>query len=225
MSKGLITLIGVVASVAVIALGFFLVALPIWLQSVAVDAQTQTVKTTNALYQTQVDTLRVQEDNLEEINGAVAGLRAQIPASGQLDDVFEVIGRAAEASGASILSITAGETTAFVVRTGIADDGTAQAPAAEVPAAEAVPAPDASSTPVEGATGDVTAPVVAAPGRQQVDFAITVTAPTMDQATAFLDALRAGPRLLSSITATASDNGEGGVALQVSALTFVDEEG
>ena len=220
MSKSLITLIGVVVSIAVIALGFFLVALPIWVESVSVDAQTQTVQTTNALYQSQVDTLQEQEDNLAAINEEVSGLRTQIPASGQLDDVFEVIGRAAEASGASILSITAGETTAFVVRTGIEDDGVVEAPPAE-----ATPAPDASATPEAGAADDAGTPVVAAPGRQQVDFAITVTAPNMDQATAFLDALRAGPRLLSSVTATASDNGEGGVALQVSALTFVDQEG
>ncbi|WP_314502643.1 hypothetical protein [uncultured Microbacterium sp.] len=217
MSKGLITLIGVVVSIGVIALGFFLVALPIWLQSVAVDAQTQTVQSTNALYQSQVDTLGDQEENLDAINGEVAGLRAQIPASGQLDDVFEVIGRAAEASGASILSITAGETTAFVVRTGVEEDGV------EAPPAVATPAPDASEAPEAGVPDDAIPPVAPAAGRQQVDFAITVTAPTMDQATAFLDALRAGPRLLSSITATASDNGEGGVALQVSALTFVDE--
>ena len=62
-------------------------------------------------------------------------------------------------------------------------------------------------------------------GRQQVDFAISVTAADMAQATAFLDALRAGPRLLSSITATATQTGEGSVDVQVSALTYVDAEG
>ena len=218
MSKGLITIIGLVVSIGVIALGFFLVALPIWVQSVAVDAQTQTVQTTNALYQSQVDSLREQEDDLAAINAEVVALQAQIPESGQLDDVFEVIGRAAESSGAAILSITAGESTPFAVRTGVEDESAAEAPAAETtPAPEATPAPDA--------TGADAAPEDAAPGRQQVEFAITVTAPTMDQATAFLDALRAGPRLLSSVTATAADNGEGGVALQVSALTYVATRG
>ena len=47
----------------------------------------------------------------------------------------------------------------------------------------------------------------------------------MAAATAFLDALRAGPRLLSSITATTADTGEGGIMVQISALTYVDSEG
>ena len=52
-----------------------------------------------------------------------------------------------------------------------------------------------------------------------------MTAADMDQATAFLDALRAGPRLLSSITATTTQTGEGSVDVQVTALTYVDAEG
>jgi hypothetical protein len=220
MSKGIITAIGLIVSIGVVALAFFLVALPIWVQSVAVDAQTQTVETTNALYQSQVDSLREQEENLDVINAEVAALRAQIPATGQLDDVFEVIGRAAQSSGATILSITAGENTAFSARNGVADDTLAEAP---VP--EATPNPEAAVQPDAGTTGVAPSPDIAQPGRQQVEFAITVTAPTMDQATAFLDALRAGPRLLTSVTTNAADNGEGGIALQVSALTFVDAEG
>lgn len=220
MSKALITTVGLVVSIGVVALGFFLVALPIWVQSIAVDAQTQTVETTNALYQSQVESLREQEEDLDAINGEVAALRAQIPATGQLDDVFEVIGRAAESSGASILSITAGETAAFAVRAGVDD-----ASESETPTPEVTPAPAATTPPETGTTDVAPVPEATSPGRQQVEFAITVTAPTMDQATVFLDGLRAGPRLLSSITASAVDNGEGGVALQVAALTFVDAEG
>jgi len=65
----------------------------------------------------------------------------------------------------------------------------------------------------------------AAAGRQQVDFVISATAGDMEQATAFLDALRAGPRLLNSVTATMTQNGGGGVDVQISALTYVDAEG
>lgn len=223
MSKGLITVVGLVVSLGVVALGFFLVALPIWAQSVAVDSQTQTVETTNDLYQSQVDVLRQQEENLAAINGDVATLRAQIPAANQLDDVFEVVGRAAGAASVSIVSITAGETAEFVVRTDVDPETSATASPADAAPAEAAPAPDATAVPSDGAT-DV-APDAPASGRQQVDFAITVTAPNMDQATAFLDALRGGPRLLSSVNAIASVNGEGGVDLQVSALTYVDAEG
>ena len=47
----------------------------------------------------------------------------------------------------------------------------------------------------------------------------------MAQATAFLDALRAGPRLLSSVIATSTQSGAGDVDIQISALTYVDAEG
>jgi hypothetical protein len=47
----------------------------------------------------------------------------------------------------------------------------------------------------------------------------------MAQVTAFLDALRAGPRLLHSITATSAQTGEGTIDLQVKAHTFIDVEG
>ena len=57
MSKTLITALGLIVSLGVIALGVFLVALPIYVQSVGVDAQTATVANTNAIYQAQVDSL------------------------------------------------------------------------------------------------------------------------------------------------------------------------
>ena len=46
---------------------------------------------TNELYQSQVDQLREEEERLGEIDASVAGLRAQMPATGQLDDVFEIV--------------------------------------------------------------------------------------------------------------------------------------
>ena len=148
---------------------------------------------------------------------------AQIPATGQLDDVFEVVARAAEASGVSLTAVTAGEQVVFVVRTGTED-------AAAVPAPAPEPTPEATAEATEGtdaaseATATTAAPATPA-GRQQVDFVISATAADMAQATAFLDALRTGPRLLNSVTATSSQSGEGTVDLQVSALTYIDEEG
>ena len=228
MPKHLVTALGLIISLGVIALGVFLVALPVYFQAVTVDGQTATVASTNAIYQAQVDNLRAEEDNLDQINADVAELRSQIPATAQLDDVFEVVGQAAEASGVSITSVTAGEKVAYVVRTGVVDDESA----AVAPAPEPTPAPTTEGT--DAATGDTaTVPdaatgagvVTAAPGRQQVDFVISATAADMAQATAFLDALRAGPRLLNNVTATATQSGEGTVDIQITALTYVDEEG
>lgn len=224
MPKHLVTVLGLILSLGVIALGFFLVAVPQFFQALGVDAQTATVANTNAIYQAQVDTLREEEERLDEINAAVADLRSQIPATGQLDDVFEVVGRAAEASGVALTAVTAGDQVAFVVRTGVEED----------PAAAPAPAPTPTPAPTTGATDaaaggsattpDATAGAGAAPtsGRQQVDFVIQATATDMAQATAFLDALRAGPRLLSNVTATTAQNGEGAIDVQITALTYVD---
>lgn len=220
MPKHLVTAIGLIVSLGVIALGVFLVALPLYVQAVGVDAQTAAVTSTNAIYQAQVDNLTAQNENLDEINADVAHLRAQIPANGQLDDVFEVVGRAAAASGVQLTAVTAGEQVAFVTRTGV-DDA-----AAAVPESAPADAADGSTVDAAETTEPATpAPGVAQDGRQQVSFAISATATDMAQATAFLDALRAGPRLLSSITATTSESGDGSVALQISALTYVDAEG
>ena len=221
MQKGIITVIGLVVSVGIVVLALVLGALPVYLQSVAVDVETASVANTNAIYQAQVDNLRAEQENLDTINASVAGLRAQIPASAQLDDVFEVIGRAAEEADVDIVSISAGQQVAFTPHAGVVD--------------ETAPPPADSSTDATGGsadgtgvddgtgTGDAQTPAPAS-GRQQVDFAIQVTAPDMDHVTDFLDQLRAGPRLLSSISAT-TVTGDEGLTVQVSALTYVDSEG
>jgi len=222
MPKHIVTAIGLIVSLGVIALGVFLVALPLYFQAVAVDTQTSAVASTNALYETQVDSLTAQQENLGDIEANVAELRSQIPATGQLDDVFEVVAHAAEASGAQITAITAGEQVAFAPRMGVAEGDAAGA--APAPTTEAT---DAATDPTSGTTEDA-APAndpSAASERQQVEFTITAAAADIAQATAFLDALRAGPRLLSNVTATMSQSGEGTVNVQISALTYVDEEG
>lgn len=232
MQKGIITAIGLVVSIGIVVLALVLGALPVYLQSVSVDAQTATVANTNAVYQAQVDNLRAEQENLDAINASVAGLRAQIPASAQLDDVFEVIGRAAEAADVDIVSISAGQQVPFTPHAGVVDE---TAPTADSSADSST---DATGGTTDGTTdgttegtgaedgtgtGDAQTPAPAS-GRQQVDFAIQVSADDMDAVTAFLDALRAGPRLLSSITATTT-TGEDGLTVQVSALTYVDSEG
>ncbi|MFK4805475.1 hypothetical protein ACI3KX_06395 [Microbacterium sp. ZW CA_36] len=228
MPKHLVTALGLIVSLGVIALGVFLVALPLYFQAVGVDGQTATVANTNAIYQAQVDHLTAEEENLEQINAEVSGLRSQIPATAQLDDVFEVVGRAAEASGVSLTSVTAGEQVLFTTRTGVIDGDAAAAAVAPAPAPDPTPsATEGAADTTAGATTDAAAGggIAAAAGRQQVDFVISASATDMAQATAFLDALRAGPRLLNSITATTTQSGEGTFDVQITALTFMDAEG
>lgn len=220
MQKGIITVIGLVVSVGIVVLALVLGALPVYLQSVAVDVQTASVANTNAVYQAQVDNLRAEQENLDTINASVAGLRAQIPASAQLDDVFEVIGRAAEEADVDIVSISAGQQVAFTPHAGVVDE---TAPPADSSTDATGGTADGTGADDGTGTGDAQTPAPAS-GRQQVDFAIQVTAPDMDHVTDFLDQLRAGPRLLSSISATAV-TGDEGLTVQVSALTYVDSEG
>jgi hypothetical protein len=224
MSKRIVTAIGLIVSLGVIALAVFLVASPLYVQAVAVDAQTATVAQSNSVYQAQVDSLHQQKQNIDQINASVTALRSQIPSTGKLDDVFEVVGHAASASGVALTTVTAGDQVVFVARTAATDEqATVPAPApAPTPAPSSTQAADAPATPAPDAGSGGTA---AASGRQQVDFAIQASAVDMAQATAFLDALRAGPRLLSSITASTTQSGEGTVDIQVSALTYVDAKG
>jgi len=221
MQKGIITVIGLVVSVGIVVLALVLGALPVYLQSVAVDVQTASVANTNAVYQAQVDNLRAEQENLDTINASVAGLRAQIPASAQLDDVFEVIGRAAEEADVDIVSISAGQQVAFTPHAGVVDENAP--PSADSSTDATGGSADGTGVDDGTGTGDAQTPAPAS-GRQQVDFAIQVTAPDMDHVTDFLDQLRAGPRLLSSISATAV-TGDEGLTVQVSALTYVDSEG
>ena len=227
MPKQLISVIGLIVTLGVVALAILLVAVPMWVQSLAVDTQTDGVANTNAIYQAQVDALEAEKERQDEIDASVAQLRTQIPGVNQLDDVFEVIGRAAESSSATITSATAGEAVPFVVRTSAIEPGTEPiAPPAdegvseetETPAAEGDAGTDAGAG---AAPADPSAPLT---GRQQIDFTIIVTTNDMAQATAFLDDLRAGPRLLSSITASTTRTGTG-VEVRVDALAFVDAEG
>lgn len=221
MPKHIVTAIGLIISLGVIALGVFLVALPTYFQAVGVDAQTANVAGTNAVYQAQVDHLREQEARLDEINAEVAGMRTQIPARPQLDDVFEVVARAAEASGISLTAVTAGDPVPFATRTGTVDEAE---PAAQ-PDATAADATESTDALTGAAGADAPATEAPASGRTQVDFAISAKALDMGQVTAFLDALRAGPRLLSSVTVTTSTSSEGTIDVQISALTYLDTEG
>lgn len=223
MPKQLITVIGLVISVGIVALGVVVVAVPMLLQSFAIDGQTASVAATNDLYQTQVNALKEAETRQAEIDASVATLRAQIPVAGQLDDVFEVVGNAAATSGVTITSVTAGETAVFVTRTS-ATDGTEEPDPAVTPTPDPTTDPAATTNGTDGAAGEAGADAETLSGRQQVDFTIQVKASDMNQVTAFLDALRAGPRLFSSITALSATSGDG-IEVAVGGLTYLDSEG
>lgn len=229
MPKQLINLIGIIVCVGILALGLAVVALPIYFQSLATGSQTAQVAQSNDIYQLQVDGLRVEEQRMAEIEASVAQLRGQIPATNKLDDVFELVARAASGANVQVQTITAGENAAFAVRTAALAIG-------EEPETPAQPAPSDGATSdgtgtdgtgTEGTPADPTAQPAPAPaegapieGRQQVDFTITVTATQISEAVDFLERLRGGPRLLSSIESIVLPTGTG-FDVSVAALTYV----
>jgi len=219
MPKHIVTAIGLIVSLGVIALAVVLVALPVYLQAVGVDGQTAAVADTNATYEAELDALDAQKDDLDAVDAQVAALRAQIPDTGQLDDVFDLVVRAAAASGVVISSVAAGDPVAFESRSGEAASGEAASPSATPGGADAGAA--AGTPPEQTPSADPDDPPT---GRQQIDVTITAVAGDIAQSTAFLDALRAGPRLLSSMVVS-SQAGESGIDVRVSAVTYLDAEG
>ncbi|KQZ83961.1 hypothetical protein ASD56_07975 [Microbacterium sp. Root166] len=220
MPKQLINIIGLVVCLGILALAIALVAVPMYLQSVGTNAEASQVAQTNDIYQIQVDSLEVQSERMDEIEASVADHRAEIPATNRLDDVFELIARSASATGVELQTATAGLDAPFTVRTEalvVGEVAEVTEPAETDPTTDPAVEDPAAAAPTD-TSGDV--PVAAGDGRVQVDFVFTVTAVDFNTVVRFLDALRSGPRLLSSIQSTVIPTGTG-YDVTVSALTFV----
>lgn len=215
LNKQFINVIGAVLVLAVLVAGIALIAVPMWSQSQATDASTRGVAQTNSLYQAQIDQLSAAEARGEEIDAHLADLRAEIAPFTRLDDAFEIIIAAADKHELVIESATAGDPEPFAARAAIVEE----MPAAAPPASADEPAePNA-----EGAAPTAEAPTPASDessAQQQVAMTITVAVPEAAAATAFIDDLRVGPRLMSIIDATFS-----GESLTVTALTYIRTEG
>jgi hypothetical protein len=210
MSKSLINLLGAVACVGLLILGVVLLVVPQVSQAQAVQAQTATVDQTNDIYQIQVDALREAEQRFDEIQASVADLRGEIPATNRLDDVFELIAEAATTADSTVVSITAGGAAPYVERT-------RPSPADE--SSEASAPTDGTDS---GEGGSEPAPGLAN-GGTQVDFVVSVSAPQFSDVVRFLDALRAGPRLFSTIETVVNPSGTG-FTVNLTGLTFVYPE-
>lgn len=209
VNKQLINLAGILAVTVILLGGLALVALPMFSQTQATDAQTRNVAQTNATYQAQIDALSSAEEHSDEIDMSLTGLRAQIAAAPKLDDVFEIVAKAAEANQATIESIVAADPTAFAARPGVIDVGGLGRP---TPAPEPMTAPaettatsteasdaadtSADSTTDASATDSAATDAEASGPQQEVLVTITVSVPDAKTAAAFIDALRVGPRLI-----------------------------
>lgn len=231
--KQLVNLIGGVVVLAVVAAGLLLVAVPLWTDSTRISADAQNVAQTNLGYEAQIASLRESEADLDDIQDTVGKLRRQIPGEPQLDEVFEIVARAAATSGVTIVSATAGETTAWTPREPLtagalpADDAATTSPAD--PSAPTDTASDAASDPAsdpaatDPAAGGTEAPADPAPRQAQIDFTLVLTSPSPEAAERFIDALGEGARLIGIVHADLGPN-ETGYDLTVNALAFVRSE-
>lgn len=248
LNKQLINLLGILVAVIVLVAGLALIALPMYSQAQTVDANATTVAQTNAVYQAQIDGLSAANERIDEIDQALAGLRTEIAASPQLDDVYEIVGAAAQRADVRIESIAAEDSAQFIPRTALDAEGNAvvaePAPAEESPAGDApeaaeepaAPAPSPEDSPQRQvlvtvtidvaqpyalpAATDPEAPEVAAPEAETDPAAARAAATAQAQkAAAFVDELGAGPRLLSPINVEYV-----GGKLTISVLTYIRTE-
>ncbi|GAA1933083.1 hypothetical protein GCM10009775_26360 [Microbacterium aoyamense] len=189
MPKQLINTIGAIIAVAVLLAGVGLVALPLWLQSTAVQAQALAVQQSNDVQQSAVDGLAAEQSQLDDLEDDLAALEAEIPSAARIDTISALVATAASETGVTVTSFSPSEPVSF-------EAAAASASGSDAPATDA-----AEAAPAEPGTG-----------RVQIPVTIDVTAPSLDSMTAFLDALRAGPRLLASIQPQIATGSEGATA-------------
>ncbi len=202
LNKQFINIIGVVIVVAVLIAGVALIALPMWSQAQTTDASTRNVAQTNAMYQAQIDQLSAAEARIDEIDAHIAGMRTEITAFSKLDDVFDIVVEAAEKHELVLDKVTASDSEPFASR------GTG-----------------ASTAPADGNDGgtDAGSPASDPPsGQRQIAVTIEVPVPDAVTATAFIDDLRVGPRLVLPIDAALNSSNN---TLTVTVLTFIRTEG
>ena len=145
VNKQLINLLGILSVMVIAVLGVVLIAMPLYTQAQATDANATRIDQTNAVYQAQIDGLTVAEARLDEIDADLAELRAEIAATPSLDDVYEIITAAAQQSDVRIESITADSVQPWIARTQLDENG-------EVVAVSPAETPDDS----DGETGTET---------------------------------------------------------------------
>ena len=221
-SRRLINLAGTLLVLIALVLGTILTALPIYVESLEVNGQEQTVAQSNQLLQAQISGLRTQEADLPRIEQDLAGLHSQLPTIPRLDDATQLVVKAAGAADATITSITFDSRAPFAARDAatVAD----QLPQTATEVTSPQPTPTANGENTNGAATPGTTPDPSE-SAEPLQFPVTIVVMLSDPAAAekFLDGLRAGPRLLQidTVTATAEDES---LTLTVAGLVFVSRD-
>lgn len=191
-----INLVGTVAVAVVALVGTALVVVPLFSTAQQTSIQAAATAVSDDATRARLAALAKQEQLREEFLNDLLVARSQIPAADELQDASALASAAAKSAGARIVSITFAGRQVFAVPAGVgmAEDGTATVP--QVPAV-----PDT--------------PWVQLPVSFEVEVSSTA------QAAAFLDGLRAGPRVLQVVQAQSSPTNSAKLStVTVDALIF-----
>lgn len=207
--KKLINILGGTVVLGILVAGVSLVTLPVLLASTDLDSQRQQEQQANASRQIQVEVLRSQATARASLDADVADLKQQIPADRDVDSMLSAAVTAASKSGTTITAAAVGSSVDF----SLADGGDPETAAPTTSKASANPSPSGGTSAGSGAPSGTPS----GPGQFRVK--ITVHAASTDQVTAFVEALRTGPRLLriDGVIGTAATVGDG-----VDADVYVD---
>lgn len=172
LNKQFINLLGILLAVVVVVAGLALIAMPMYSQAQTTDNETATVAQSNSVYQVQIDALSAANERIDDIDENLADLRVQIAATPKLDDVFEIVGAAAQQADVRIESITGGEIAAWVPRTALDAEGNPVTVAPEAPVTDA--ATDGAATEGTATPAPVTPTTPETSPQQQVVLTITI---------------------------------------------------
>ncbi|MET0296364.1 MAG: hypothetical protein ABW024_03115 [Microbacterium sp.] len=223
LPKQLISLLGVVLVLGIVGGGAALVALPAWNGAQTTDASARAVAQTNDIYSIDVQRLTAAREDFTGTEAELASLRGEIADTPRLDDVYEIVVAAAAETGATVTGFTAADIEPWVRRGEVTSAPSADGTVTEAAAVEEEAAVEPNTAELPG-TPDATADEAveteeATSPQQQVSVTIEVTAADAATATAFMDALGRGPRLLALIDSTLDEG-----VLTVTALAFVRTE-
>ncbi|MGC4152800.1 MAG: hypothetical protein QM628_06940 [Propionicimonas sp.] len=230
-SRRLINLAGTLLVVIALVAGTMLTALPIYLESRALNAQEWDVAAANQLLQTQIDALRVKESELPQVEQDLAELHAQFPGIPQLDDVTQLVVKAAGKADATIESVKFDSLVPFAPRdAALLTDQLPQTATGVTPSAApnggtngngAGDAAVSDGTPADADASNASPAAPGVEGQLQFPVIIIVTVPDHGVTNRFLDELRAGPRLLRIDAVNAGTDEEGSIQLTVTGFVFV----
>ena len=219
----LMLLLAAVASLAILAGGFFLGVQPQLDRAAAADAERGSVAGTNASTRTELDRLCERAAEMPRMQAELAELRASVPADAQASALISQLDATADTSGVRVSSLTIGDAQAYVApaatpatgsdggSTGTGTPGAATA--APTAQATAAATPVAPRTTTDGSITSANFSVIPVTVTVEGDFA---------QALAFVRGVQSNPRLflVTAISSAAAESGADDGAAETPTWTF-----